>query len=623
MWHVETDYFAMAVFIIMLIKNYLYRKDEKDLQAKAFYYLLIFSILSTSIDIAASVAMNTTSHWWIYQISMTLYVMSMPMLASVWVCYAYVLIFKDLNRTQLHRNLGFILAPYFLYLIVAATNPYTGLFFHLSKDMEYSRGVLFMPVGVGFIMLYSFIGLAIVLFYHKKISSFTNVMLLTTFFAATASFTWIQLANPGWLIIHASYAIVYIWCDITIEDQRRQALYQQISITNKELKEAVATAESATQAKTEFLSRMSHDIRTPMNAIIGLTHLAKDEEDIHIIKEYLYNIESSSDFLLGLINDILDMSKIENGDLKLKNEVFSKEDFTHSIITVIKPLMDNKNIFFDFRLEGTPNYLWTDKLRFNQIFFNLLSNASKFTAPGGCVEFIVTDLPEKDGKIGLHFIVRDNGIGMSPEFLPHMYDPFAQERSSLVDSSKGTGLGLPIVKNLVDAMNGTISVKSQQGVGTEFVIDLYFLPAMEGDTTEQIAPANKESLKGAKILLTEDNEINIYVAKIILERVQCEVTVAKNGQEAINTFLSSQENYFDAILMDIRMPVMDGITATKEIRNAKRKDAATIPIIAMTADAFEDQQKQTLKAGMTYHLSKPIDPPLLYHVLSSYLLKER
>lgn len=621
MWHVETDFFALAVFVIMLIKNHLYQKDEQDLQGKAFYYLLIFSIISNLIDIVSSLAMNGVSNWWLYQIAMTLYVISMPMLAAIWTCYAYVLICKDFDRKILRRNLCFIIAPYVFYAVLAATNPFTELFFHLSPDMEYSRGILFMPVGVGSIMFYSVVGLVIVLFYRKKITPSINVFLLTAFFITTACFIWIQLANPGWLIIHASYAIVYIWCDITVEDQRKQALYHEISEKNEELEKALQAAESATQAKTEFLSRMSHDIRTPMNAIIGLTHLAKDEEDVNVIKEYLYNIESSSDFLLGLINDILDMSKIENGDLKLKDEVFSKEDFVHSIITVIKPLMDDKNIQFDFRLEGSPDCLRTDKLRFNQIFFNLLSNASKFTAPGGKVEFIISDLPKKDEKVGLHFVIRDNGIGMSPEFLPHMYDPFAQERSSLVDSSKGTGLGLPIVKSLVNAMGGTISVKSKQGVGTEFVIDLYFYPATLDETTDISAPAVRENLQGTNILLVEDNEINIYVANIILERVQCVVTVARNGQEAIDIFSASQENSFDAILMDVRMPVMDGLTATKEIRKLNRKDAATIPIIAMTADAFEDQQKKTIEAGMTYHLSKPIDPSLLYHVLSTYLVQ--
>lgn len=622
MWHVETDVFALAVFIIMLIKNHLQRKDRDDMQGKAFYLVLIFSIITNTIDILSSVAMNHATNWWIYQLTMTLYVISMPLLAAVWVCYAYILIHKEEPGLSIRHNLTFILLPYAIYALVAASNPFTGLFFHLSLDMEYSRGILFMPVGVGSIMFYSAFGLIIVLAHRKKIQPSINVVLLTAFFVTTACFIWVQLANPGWLIINASYAVVYIWCDSTVEDRRRRELYHEISEKNIELKETAERAESATQAKTEFLSRMSHDIRTPMNAIIGLTHLAKDETDVQVIQEYLYNIESASNFLLGLINDILDMSKIENGDLHLKNDVLSEEEFSNSIRTVIQPLMDARQIHFSFRMEGTPSCIQTDKLRFNQIFFNLLSNASKYTPAGGTVEFIIEDLPKKDDKIGLHFIIRDTGIGMSPEFMGHMYDPFSQERSKLSDSSTGTGLGLPIVKSLVDAMGGTISVSSEPNIGTEFVIDLYFSPAKEDAIASESTYTNRENLKDARILLVEDNDINIYVAQIILERVGCQVTVAKNGQEAIDLFSASEPSYFDAILMDIRMPVMDGITATKHIRAMERTDAAAIPIIAMTADAFEEQQKKTMAAGMSHHLSKPIDPSLLYHVLASYLITQ-
>lgn len=620
MWHIETDIFALAVFIIMLVKNFLYKNKTSDIQGKIFYLVLIFSIISNIIDIISSAAMNYVTNWWCYEILMTLYVISMPMLAAIWVCYSYIIINNDKPRNIITRDLLIIMTPYFAYALIAASNPFTGLFFKLTRDMSYSRGILFMSVGVGSIMFYSAIGLIMVLINCRKIQPAVNSLLLIAFFITTACFIWIQLAHPGWLIINASYAIVYICCDITVEDQRKQKLYFELRTKNKELQETLVRAESATHAKTEFLSRMSHDIRTPMNAIIGLTHLAKDETDINIIHEYLCNIESSSNFLLGLINDILDMSKIENGDLELKEEPFSKDEFETAILTVIKPLMDNKNLNFVFDMKAEPKCIMTDPLRFNQIFFNLLSNASKFTPSGGTVEFITEDLPEKDGKAGIRFIIRDNGIGMSHEFIPHMYDAFSQERSKLTDNSNSTGLGLPIVKSLVDAMDGTISVKSELNVGTEFTIDMYFPLANPADVVDTSENVHRESLKDARILLVEDNEINIYVAQMLLERVGCIITIANNGQEAIDTFNASDENYFDAILMDIRMPVMDGITATRLIRALDRKDAATIPIIAMTADAFEDQQKQTIEAGMSYHLSKPIDPSLLYHVLASYLI---
>ncbi len=620
MWHVETDYFALAVFVIMLIKEHSQRKTRSDIQDNAFYLVLIVSILNVIIDIISSLEMNWSTHWWSYQISMTVYIAIMPLLAAIWVCYSYVLIHKDYSVKHLNRDLIWIMIPYAVYVILALTNPFSALFFHLSRQMEYSRGTLFMPVGVGAIMFYSAFGLILVLINFKKILPRSNGFLLMVFFLVTACFIWIQLANPGWLVINASYAVIYVWCDITVEEQRRQALYNEINRKNEQLEIVAKKAESAAQAKSEFLSRMSHDIRTPMNAIIGLTHLAEEEENLQKVKEYLYNIDTSSDFLLGLTNDILDMSKIENGELTLKEDSYTKEEFRNAINTVIKPLMDKKDIHFIFRLAANAECIRVDRLRYNQIFFNLLSNAAKFTPKGGTVEFITEELPPLDGKKGIRFHIKDNGIGMSKEFLPHLYNPFSQERAKGGEDVKGTGLGLPIVKSLVDIMGGNISVTSEIGKGTEFIVELY-VPETEPAEKIPVSDAMGENLKGARILLVEDNDINIYVAQLILEKAGCVVEIAKDGKEAVEHFEASEKNYYDAILMDVRMPVMNGIEATKTIRALDREDAATVPIIAMTADAFDEERKKTIEAGMNYHLSKPIEPKVLYQVLLEYMKK--
>ena len=274
MWHVETDYFALAVFVIMLIKERSQRKEKNDVQDNAFYFVLIVSIINVMIDIFSSLAQNYVTHWWTYQIAMTAYVASMPLLAFVWSCYAYVMIHRDCSVRQLNRNLLLLIVPYFLYALLAFSNPFPDLFFHLSDDIQYSRSVLFMPVGVGSIMAYSAVGLLLVIFNFRKIQPRSNAVLLIAFFLTTSCFIWIQLANPGWLVINASYAIIYVWCDITVEENRRKELYHEINRQNEELEIIARKAESAAQAKSEFLSRMSHDIRTPMNAIIGLTHLA-------------------------------------------------------------------------------------------------------------------------------------------------------------------------------------------------------------------------------------------------------------------------------------------------------------------------------------------------------------
>lgn len=620
MWHVETDYFALAIFVMMLLKERSQRRKRSDTQSNAFYLVLIVSILNVIIDIVSSLEMNLALHWWPYQITMTIYTASMPLLAAIWVCYAYVLIHKDYTIKHLNRDMIAILAFYGVYALLALSNPFTELFFHLSKDMKYTRGVLIIPLGVGSIMAYSAFGLILVLVNFKKILPRSNAFLLMIFFLVTACSIWIQLANPGWLVINASYAVIYVWCDITVEEQRRQVLYNEINRKNQELENVAQKAESAAHAKSEFLSRMSHDIRTPMNAIIGLTHLAQEEEDLQVVREYLHNIDTSSDFLLGLINDILDMSKIENGELTLKEDAYTREEFMNSINTVIKPLMDKREIQFVFRMEENVECIRVDRLRYNQIFFNLLSNAAKFTPKGGTVEFTTEGLPVRDDKVGIRFHIKDNGIGMSPEFLPHLYDPFSQERVKGGEDVKGTGLGLPIVKSLVDIMGGTISVQSELGKGTEFIVELY-VPVAEAETEKPVSEIGTENLKDARILLVEDNDINIYVAQLILEKAGCLVEIAKDGKEAVEHFKESGINYYHAILMDVRMPIMNGIDATKAIRALNREDAATIPIIAMTADAFDEERKKTLEAGMNYHLSKPINPRLLYKILSEFLKK--
>lgn len=618
MWHVETDFIALAIFLIMLLKERPSRQKEKDVQGRAFFQVLVLSIGNVLIDIAASLAMNELPGWWIYQLLMTIYVASMPLLAAVWVGYAYVLTHQGFSIKRLNRSIICLWIPYFLYILLALSNPVTELFFHLSADMQYERGLLFMPVGVGMIMLYSLLGLYLAIRYRKEVEPKNTVLWLAAFFLTTACFIWVQLANPGWLIINASYAVVYVWCDITIEEQRRAKLTEEIKAQNIELQAAIAQAEAAGQTKTEFLSRMSHDIRTPMNAIIGLTHLARKEERMEVVQEYLRKISTSSDFLLGLINDILDMSKIENGDLTLNPEPLTKEAFASSVNTVIRPLMEQRHIRFDCRLEDGPACISVDKLRFNQIFFNLLSNAGKFTPEGGEVFFLLESLPAEEEKARLRFTVRDNGIGMSEEFLEHMYDPFAQEHSQLSAQTSGTGLGLPIVKSLVDAMGGSISVKSKQGEGTEFIVELS-VPLAKAEVQDLAKYQPNKRLEGKRILLVEDNDINVYVAKLILEQAGCVVTTAENGVEALEKFAASAPHWFDAILMDVRMPVMDGIAATKAIREMPRPDAAAVPIIAMTADAFAQEQKRTVDAGMNCHLSKPINPSLLYAALAQYI----
>lgn len=409
----------------------------------------------------------------------------------------------------------------------------------------------------------------------------------------------------------------YLWVRFSASVAKREQDYLLVYSTYESVEEEIKSKQ-ATQAKTEFLSRMSHDIRTPMNAIIGLTHLAKEEKNLETIYEYLNHIDTTSDFLLGLINDILDLNKIESGQFVLNPEPYEFAEFDKEINTIVIPLMRKKNINFVYRVDCNISCIMIDKLRFNQIFFNLLSNAVKYTPEGGTVEFLAENIPGKDDLYGLRCIVRDSGIGMSKEFQNKMFIPFVQEENHINEKNAGTGLGLSIVKNLVESMNANMQVNSELGKGTEYILDFYVQMV---DTVQKVEDKEEKqvSLAGEEILLVEDNDLNILVAKQLLESQGYHVTVAKNGQEAVDRFLKSKENFFDAILMDVRMPIMNGIEATKVIRSMDRPDSQTVGIVAMTADAFTEEQKRTIAAGMNAHLSKPIVPETLFAELAKYV----
>ncbi|MDD3184138.1 MAG: response regulator [Anaerostipes sp.] len=417
-----------------------------------------------------------------------------------------------------------------------------------------------------------------------------------------------------------------------ISMERKVYLMTRIDVTSiyneqirhqKELEQALISAKQANLAKSDFLARMSHDIRTPMNAIIGMTELARDEDNPPKTTEYLSNIDSSSHFLLGLINDILDLSKIESGKIRLYEEPFTMKEFKKNIETVILPLIEAKHIDFSIKSTCKIKCILTDKLRFTQIFFNLLSNAVKFTPEGGQIRFLCEQIPNRDGKYGMRFIVRDNGIGMSNEFQKYLFEPFYQENRDTNFIQQGTGLGLTIVKNLVETMKGSVSVYSTIGKGTEFVVDLYVSIAKLDEEKENRSSCFETDLSGVHLLLVEDNKLNVVVAKRLLERKGCIVEVAADGSQAVQKFSQNAPFFYDAILMDVRMPVMGGLEATKRIRNMEKADAKSIPIIAMTADAFVEDQDKTKKVGMNAHLSKPIDPELLYRTLYSFIYENK
>lgn len=390
--------------------------------------------------------------------------------------------------------------------------------------------------------------------------------------------------------------VVYDVSDIVEQEQK----------VNLRLRKALDMLETADGAKTEFMARMSHDMRTPMNAVIGLAEFGIEDAKNENILNYFVQIKESSKFLLGLLNDILDMQHIEVDQIKLSYETIIVKDFLSEITTVIKQKINKKNIKFIYNYDIENKYIRIDPLRAKQVLINIISNAIKYTDFNGEIKFIV-----KVKRGVMLFIIEDNGVGMSKEFQKIMYEPFTQEQNKMRKFEESSGLGLAISKNLISLMKGSIRCESKINKGSKFEICIPY-NIMDYIVKDKQTTVDKKKLKGKKILVFEDNNINARIIKAILERALINVDVAIDGRKGLKNF---KEKKYDMILMDIRMPVMDGFEATKEIRKIDEK----IPIIALSANAYVEDIQKSIKAGMNYHLSKPIDKNKLFEVIYKYI----
>lgn len=390
----------------------------------------------------------------------------------------------------------------------------------------------------------------------------------------------------------------------------------------KQIEKVATEAQHANQAKTRFLFNMSHDILTPMNAIIGYTQLLENNLDNKKqALDYISKLKSSSTILLSLINYILEMTQIESGKLDLKKEIGDLDDLVKNINVVVEPLIKEKKLHYSYHLEIKHHHIICDKTKLREIVLNILSNAIKYTPEGGNVELLIQEISFENNKVKYHFIIIDNGIGMKEDFLPHIFEEFAREKTSTESKVPGVGLGLPIVKSLIDMMNGTIQVESKLNKGTKFTVELSFLTSLQ---VENVNERNTSTLdfSGKHILLVEDNELNAEIGIELLNTFKVIIDLAKNGEECIKILEKMPEGYYDLILMDIQMPIMDGYEATKIIRSFNNKNAQ-IPIIAMTANAFEEDRKHALQLGMNEHLAKPVDIEKLKDVLTKYFNHEK
>lgn len=395
---------------------------------------------------------------------------------------------------------------------------------------------------------------------------------------------------------------------------------------NEKLIKSVQEANKANIAKTDFLRRMSHDVRTPINGIRGMIEIANHfPNDMEKQTECRKKIWSASGYLLDLVNDILDMSKLESGEITLENVPFNYNSVVNDVVSMTKVQANERGVTFDVIDNGSienPNIIGSP-LHLRRIYMNIVSNAVKYTPAKGSVALCTREIKISPNRSEYEFICYDTGIGMSKEFQKHMFEPFTQENSDVRTSYKGTGLGLAITKSLVEKMGGSISVSSEKGRGTTFSVKIPFeinKNAKEDDNSLQTAQES-DLIKGVKVLLVEDNDLNMEIAEFILENEGAIVTKAWNGQQAVDIFRESKPGDIDVILMDLMMPELNGIQATKLIRSMNRADASAIPIIAMTANAFKEDMEMSREAGMNEHLAKPLDSQKIITTIAKYIKK--
>ena len=413
------------------------------------------------------------------------------------------------------------------------------------------------------------------------------------------------------------FSIFWFWTYRTNQAHQKQE-QEKDEKYKTELLIAAKKAEAANEAKTEFLQRMSHDIRTPINGICGMVNMADHyADDMEKQKEYRTKVKEASNLLLELVNDVLDMSKLESGEIVLEEIPFNLSSIYREVFVVIEQVAAEQNLQIVWEkkeithrdLIGSPRYV-------KRVMMNILSNAMKYNRENGHIYISCIEIPSEQPEMTtMEFVCRDTGIGMAEEFQKHIFEPFAQEHAGSRTKFAGTGLGMPISKKLIEKMGGTITFESAEGIGTTFVIRVPFKIDLDVDIREEQADVSEKSIKGLHILLAEDNELNMEIAEFVLQNEGAEVSKAWNGEETVELFRKSESGEFDAILMDIMMPVMNGYEATKMIRSLDREDAKVIPIIAMTANAFTEDRLRAKEAGMNEHIAKPFDVKLLVKII--------
>lgn len=547
------------------------------------------------------------------------------MIAETFVTYEWFVFFEHVQdsfliKSKLVRLFGIV--PLVLITALSIASWWTHWLFYADDAGVYHRGTLFalqivLPYTYVVVTLVSAVAYSIT----RKEKRSAVIMTIALIPALICSVLQV-IAGGSYILAGLTLSAIFVYMELCMEDIRKVEKLAMLEKSKRELEEALDMANKANSAKTVFLNSMSHDIRTPMNAIIGFTDLLGENlGDEKKARDYIGKIKSSSDYLLSLINNVLEMARIESGRSDLDERDISVEKSLDAVYWIFEAQMKEKHIDFIWDVNVKHNNIKCDVVKLKEILMNIINNAYKYSLPGDSVAVRIEEIPcDRDGYARIQTTVKDTGIGMSEEFLEHIFEDFTRAQTSTESGQFGTGLGMAIVKKIVDLMGGTIDVQSKQGIGTTFTVTLeHKIAEIAAENREVVKSTEDYSFRGKRILLVEDNDLNAEIAQTILAGTGMTVDRACDGIQCVDVLKGSEPGYYDMVLMDIQMPNMDGYEATRIIRQLEDKRLSEIPIIAMTANAFAEDRKQAFDAGMNGHIAKPINAEDLKMTLAGIL----
>ena len=606
----------IGLVFIWIIINKEKLLDKRDLQSfMAIFYCEIVELVAFNIE-------KITGYW------------SEPtalriILSAIAYIFRAVLVYLFIRLIWPHENnkrAKILLSIPLIICVICGFSPFfSNVVYSFSSDNHFVRGPLgwiFMVAVIVYILIFVYY----IIKQHNNGERMNTVTLLLIAFFIITSTILSTMYDMEWL---GRLSIVYgtVFCLFALNTNKlKSTIYalqenEQLKNALNELEDTKKKAESANEAKTTFLLSMSHDIRTPLNGIIGMLDIAEHyPEDLDKQTECREKIRKASNILLQLVNDVLDRSKLESGEVVLEHVAFDLADVINEVNDSLSKMANDNGIeIIETEFAVTHRNLIGSPLHLKRIILNIISNAIKYNKENGKVYVSYKEKDFDEDKTIIEFTCRDTGVGMSKEFMEHIFEPFTQENHSARSSYNGTGLGMSIVKSIVDKTNGTITVDSIKDEGSTFIVTIPF--EIDKPSEKACEEVKHYSIKGLNILLVEDNDLNMEIAEFLLKEDGANVTKANNGQEAVDTFKNSKDGEFDVIVMDVMMPVKNGYDATKEIRLLDRKDSKTIPIIAMTANAFVEDKIKAKEAGMSDYISKPLDESLVIKTIAELVEK--